>query len=239
MKVDWRSFVFSLGVVAAIGTAGAASAQENSSWSLEVGVAGTRAATVPLDVALGPSIQVAGRTAFAAGQAGRVALGRQFVSTDDQGRPNRPWRLELEWWQHRADRESVSVGVLQLQPRDEVEHTAVMVNALVSIARSESQGQEGQPDWRAWLGIGLGQRKTRLPDASSIACQCLPARSDAGPVGQVKLQVERRLGESSFLQMHVTGLRINGWATEASRFPQTRYGDQSIGEIGVALRWVF
>lgn len=228
-----------LALAVMVGSLGTAQAQSASGWSLEVGGAASRAATLPLDVALGPTVQVAGRTVLSTGQAVRVAVGRQFARTDDQGRAAWPWRLELEFWQHSADRESVSVGLLQLPRQDALKHSAVMLNVLVPLAQSEAKGAEGQPDWRAWVGLGFGQRQTQVPDASSSSCACLPARSDSGAIGQVKLQMERRLGESAFVQFHMTGLRINGFSTEAGRFPQTRYGDQSIGEYGLAVRWVF
>lgn len=213
--------------------------EPNSAWSMGIGVAGARATTLPVDVALGPVIQVSGRTELGSGLAGRMSFGRQFERLDDQDNPAMPWRLEVEAWQHRADRQAVSVGLLKVPRTDAVEHSALMLNALVPIAQSDARGAQGQPDWRVWVGVGVGMRQTRMPDASITSCQCLPARSDTGGIGQLKFQIERRLGEGAFIQAHVTGVRVSGSGTESGRFPQTRYGDQTIGELGFALRWLW
>jgi hypothetical protein len=232
-----KSLIVATMVLAATGRAHGQ--EPRSAWTMELGVAGARAATLPVDVALSSAIQVSGRTELASGMAGRVAFGRQFERLDDQGKPAMPWRVEVEAWQHRADRQSISVGLLKVPRSDSVEHSALLLNALIAIAQSDARGAQGQPDWRAWVGVGAGVRQTRVPDASSSACQCLPARSDTGGIGQLKFQIERRLGEGAFIQAHVSGLRVSGTSTESGRFPLTRYGDQSIGEFGLALRWVW
>lgn len=218
---------------------GADAAPAEPGWTFELGAAYSRAAGSAVDVELGPRVALSGQTQTGNGLAGRLAVGRQFEPRNRSGETGTPWRLELELWQHEADRSSVQVGQLKLAPGDRISTAGAFLNALVPVVRSDAESTRGQPNWRLWVGGGIGWAQTKQPGLSSAACNCLPSRADGGAATQLKLQLDRRLGDESFVVTHLNAVRTGGAATAAGSYPVTRYAGRALVEAGVSLRWTF
>lgn len=198
-----------------------------------------------INIGLGSIVQVPGEARYSQGRLLGVTLGYQFLRGDSDKKEREPLRAELELWNAAVTRDTIGVAAETIRPRDKVKPRVLFANVAIPIGQSEELFRpedpklKPEPQWRTWLGAGLGLADLSYPSASALSgCNCLRQASGSGLAFQLKLQAERQVGDNTYLFAQVGRVWLPSVSTTQG-VQTTEYGRWGVNNLAVGVRWSF
>ena len=177
-------------------------------------------------VDLGGGVSSSGSADYRNGPAGSLAIGREFVSKNDDEEPKH-YRLEAELWMGKLQRTSITIDGTPNARNDAINAQALFANALYRVYRDDK--------YRGWLGLGIGWGRVDVPSAQDAfpGCDCFGAKTVDGLAYRLKLQVQRDISESSAVFAELGYVRLPAGSTGG--LSATHYGALGVASIGVGF----
>lgn len=162
--------------------------------------------------------------------AGRLSLDRGGHQGLLAGRQTRNARFELEYQRGRMTLTGIALGPVDESAAGRVDYQALTFNAYRTHAFDAS--------WTGFAGAGIGWGKVRLPDARfGNACHCFPEASGGGLVYQLRLGLERAVGDGHRLFAQYTWLSLP--SADAGDAPGVAYPRHGVGSVSLGYRKTF
>lgn len=174
-------------------------------------------------------IALRGNSEFGPGLAAGFSIGREMVAGLES---NIHYRIEGEYWISQVNRSKITVGRITSTASDDILAQAGFLNALVRIGTTERT--------RWWVGAGIGLAGLSIPAAKVQfnGCNCLGSDRALGLSFRLKAQGEYILTNATSLFAEIGYVYLPSGAV-INTTTETRYGNISVPQVGLGMRFKF